>query len=160
MEIGPPSVIGASMRVIFLDIDGVLVVFDADTPGYTGTDEPFHRPAVDALNTLTAQTGCKIVISSMWRVLENVNVRQIFKEEGITGEIVGETPSVGSRSEEIAAWLAAAPEPIESFVIIDDIAIDLSKTFPGRVVKTKATIGLDAGGLKQARKILDTPWTG
>jgi hypothetical protein len=94
----------------------------------------------------------------MWRILENVDVRQIFKGEGITGEIVGDTPLVGSRAEEIGAWLAAVPEEIESFVIIDDMAADLLKAFPGRMVKTRSAIGFDARGLKEACKILDTPW--
>jgi hypothetical protein len=142
------------VKVLFLDIDGVLLPFDADTPGCTGPDEHFPRSAVSALNGLTTQTGCKIVLTSTWRCIECIDVPAIFKEEGISGEIIGGTPTVGTRAEEIAAWLAAVSEPVESFAIIDDFDRGLSEAFPGRFVKTDPLRGLTEEETAKAARIL------
>jgi hypothetical protein len=144
------------VKVLFLDIDGVLLPFDADTPLSTGPDEHFPRSAVGALNELVTQTGCKIVLTSTWRSIECIDVPAIFKEEGITGEIIGGTPTVGTRAEEIAAWLAAASEPVEAFVIIDDFDRGLSEAFPGRFVKTNPLGGLTEEEVAKAAGILNT----
>ena len=142
------------LKVIFLDIDGVLVTYGDDTVFYNGTDMPFHRSCVECINILISQTGCKIVISSAWRLSHKLSLPTIFKEEGIIGEIIGATPSLGNRGQEIAAWLNAASGRVTSFVIIDDADLGISSLFPDRFVKTRGRTGFDQHGLVKASRIL------
>ena len=57
------------MRIIFLDIDGVLnsELWYKEVK-YANLEEKHFSPAlVENLNTITDQTGAKIVVSSSWR---------------------------------------------------------------------------------------------
>lgn len=120
------------MRVIFLDIDGVLnsaAWYDQRGP------RPVNRPLLDhsidpaaitRLNRLCDATGAQIVISSTWR--HGTTARQ-FQEDfaylGCTGRIIGRTPDLsnliprGTRGEEIATWLQLHGK-VTTFVILDD----------------------------------------
>jgi hypothetical protein len=144
------------MKVMFLDIDGVLVTYGDDAVYYNGTDMPFHRSCVECINILVARTGCKIVISSAWRLSQKLSLPAIFKEEGVIGEIIGMTPSLGNRGKEIAAWLNAAADHVTSFVIIDDADLGISALFPDRFVKTRGRNGFDRSALVHAYKILES----
>jgi hypothetical protein len=115
------------MKVLFLDIDGVL-----NTPKMLGR---FGIDFVD--NILVAlvarivnETDCKIVLSSTWRIDQKdrmVAVRELA-QYGL--EIHSDTPVItrsggwesgGSvrRAEEIQAWLDQ--NPVERFAILDDM---------------------------------------
>jgi hypothetical protein len=146
------------LKVIFLDIDGVLVTYGDDAVYYNGTDMAFHRPCVECLNMLIAETGCKIVISSAWRLSQKLSLPVIFREEGVIGEIIGVTPSLGNRGQEIATWLNAAAGRVTSFVIIDDADRGISPLFPDRFVKTRGRTGFDPKGLANACRILASPY--
>jgi hypothetical protein len=146
------------MKVIFLDIDGVLVTYGYDAAYYNGTDMPFHRPCVECINILIARTGCKIVISSAWRLTQRLSLPTIFREEGIIGEIIGVTPSLGNRGREIAAWLNAADGRVTSFVIIDDADLGISTLFPNRFVKTRGRTGFNPRAPANADRILAIPY--
>ena len=103
------------MRVIFLDVDGVL-----NSERYAlrleqrhrelGHAEPaspkrettcdcfklYHqidRAAIARLNLLVRVTGAKIVVSSTWRKLFDLpELHRIFSEHGLVAELVGATP--------------------------------------------------------------------
>jgi len=123
------------MKLIFLDIDGVMVVGD-DPQFLSGMalvdGEHMHHFApkcVEALNALTDRTGAKIVISSVWRISHNFEtLKKHFKNEGVTGELIDKTPRLfdetrmqADRGIEIQCWLSKHDhEDIESFVIFDD----------------------------------------
>jgi hypothetical protein len=149
-----------NLRVIFLDIDGVLITYGDDAVYYNGTDIPFHRPCVECINILIARTGCKIVISSAWRLTQRQRLPAIFREEGIIGEIIGSTPSLGIRGQEIAAWLDFAAGRVTSFVIIDDVDLGISNLFADRFVKTRARTGFSPKALTDACRILAIPYLG
>lgn len=98
------------MRVIFLDIDGVLNSEryalkleakhrrlghpeDSRACGCFSTREQVDPDAIARLNRLVAATGAKIVVSSTWRKLfDPPDLRRILEEHGLVAEIVGETP--------------------------------------------------------------------
>lgn len=120
------------MKVIFLDIDGVLNNHDSmhrayekglDAAGIRGWD----RGSVDELKRIVAETGARIVISSTWRL--NISDRRSehavaagFEMYGIP-EFTDVTPNFPGkiRGLEIKSWMDNwAEEPIESFVILDD----------------------------------------
>lgn len=111
------------MKVIFLDIDGVLNLC------YEGRDEYgslFHPHLVDNLRKIIRETGAKIVISSTWRFSGLVVMKEMWDKRELPGEVIGITPNFMThygttlcRGKEIDAYLEKYPE-IEKYVILDD----------------------------------------
>ena len=103
------------MRVIFLDIDGVL----NNTP--SGPD--FEPELVGRLNRHVELGGAGVVISSSWRLdFELDQLVALMRAAGFAGQVIGATPDLEGlgRGPEIAEWLRE--NPAESFVILDDEA--------------------------------------
>ena len=123
------------MKILFLDIDGVLnsgnyiIRLDGlfDDPKYQ-----IDPDAVVRLNAITDLTGCKIVVSSTWRLafLGQMadplrSLQGCLRSYGITGDVIDMTPDKRNairnrRGKEIQAWLDAHYNEVEKFVIIDD----------------------------------------
>lgn len=104
------------MKVIFLDIDGVLVNFTSmklprlTLDGQDFSTHRFYQPAVVALNRIVRETGAKIVISSSWRGGRDSipKLQRILDANGVIGEIVGVTPcydGTESTGEKLNAWM-------------------------------------------------------
>lgn len=125
---------GPIKHAIFLDIDGVL------NRHYERSSDPhviktshgklLNTTLIDALNTLTDETGAVIVISSSWR-RRDLCVASILRESGVTGEIAGETPKLGEhyiRGNEILAWIkentsrlgVSTYSDFKQYLILDD----------------------------------------
>lgn len=138
------------MKIIFLDIDGILNTYRTMSTmkevktrrfGQLVGFNQFDKDCVARINKITDETGAKIVISSSWRTgcVRNDTVDLLFnhlKKQGVTGEIIDVTPldkecgyineeypdgSRGYRAFEIQAWLNKRDD-VESFVILDDDA--------------------------------------
>lgn len=119
------------MKVIFLDIDGVLNSMDwfEKTKNSKGHRE-IDPQKVEFLKEIVDETNSKIVLSSTWRGLaknENEEEHPMYsylvntlRKHGM--EIYGHTPYIGqNRPKEIKAWLEKnKKEEIESFVSLDD----------------------------------------
>jgi hypothetical protein len=113
------------MKVIFLDIDGVLncsvektrdVVTDPDRYGST-----INEALMSRLNRLIKETGAKVVISSTWRKLyTQEEITKLFDVVGFEGEIIGMTGSSshGFRGLEIREW--SGGKGLENYIILDD----------------------------------------
>jgi len=96
------------MKVIFLDIDGVLNCENAYRNGECKYQEwiwedgrkdyyqKFCAHSKDLLNKLIDETGAKIVISSTWRMGGIEFMRKVWEMEKMSGEIIGITPSLRS----------------------------------------------------------------
>jgi len=112
-----PTTLSEQMKIVFLDIEGVLVV---PVPGRK--TPAVSRRSVEQLNRITDATGAAIVLSSSLRFRPDICLT--LEEWGVRARIIGRTPLVGGlgacRGAEIARWLAECPEPIENFVILDD----------------------------------------
>ena len=118
-----------TMRIIFLDIDGVLnsnAFFDTN-PDNVEIDNTFVERLVKLYNTYP---DTKIVLSSYWRYLAaNNKSKQYFyskmKENNL--DVIDETPLsypgttqlINNRPIEIKLWLNAHPE-IKKWVSIED----------------------------------------
>ncbi|HHX16484.1 MAG TPA: hypothetical protein GX725_01010 [Mollicutes bacterium] len=117
------------MKVVFVDIDGVL-----NTPMWTYRNDKFicsyNHPddgkvnnfqAICWLNELCHKEDLKIVVSSVWRRL--CDYKSVFYKSGLAEdiEILGSTPYLEgqTRGQEIKLYLQEHPE-IESFIILDD----------------------------------------
>lgn len=108
--------------VLFLDIDGVL---NSDCYQYglamgTPANDRFDPAAVATLNEITRRWTLKLVVSSSWRIMPDIE--RLLRAHGVHAEIIGGTPfRAGPRGNEISEWLADHPE-IVRFVILDDDA--------------------------------------
>jgi hypothetical protein len=153
------------MKIIFLDIDGVLNNLDSlrfprtriktSRHSYTAA----HPSCVQALNQITDSTGARIVISSTWRGIGLEVLFEIFHQWGIAGLTVGYTPlwdRAFERGDEIANWLSRHLE-VESFVILDD-GDDMGH-LRHRLVQTNFEVGLTREDADRAIAILNAPPT-
>jgi hypothetical protein len=137
------------MRLLFLDIDGVLnsrQTYNKDLPDFHGLGK-LDPECVRNLNLITRTTGCGLVLSSAWRheilmgAMTPAQFAQSMREFGVEGEFVGITPYIPGgvfRAEEIRAWLLTH-EQTGTFVVVDD---DSDAEIPGRFVLTDFEYGL------------------
>jgi len=153
------------MKIIFLDIDGVLVNQAALLAG-RGPDGNvrFAPECVRALNAITDATGAAFVISSNWRRF-NQDMPAILAANDVKGEIVGQTPDLAherpsgiaigvERGHEIKAWMGHLWQP-ERFIILDDEA-DMGELLP-RLVQTNYVTGLTDSDAQRAIAMLSFP---
>lgn len=157
------------MKIIFLDIDGVLNShrffkerheknaerhFNGDYIEYKLGD--IDLKSMVHLNDLLQKTGAKIVVSSTWRKSFSVKqLQELFRRVNLQGEIIDKTATLNTiRGLEIAKWLETRPE-VESFVIIDDDS-DMGdlKRF---LVKTTFDDGITEDTVAKAVALLGVP---
>lgn len=145
------------MKVIFLDIDGVLNCRTTQDriEGYVG----LCAERIARLNRITAaHPDAKIVISSTWRHAYHGDLRQLLKERGVTTEVIGQTPvkfSYVPRGGEIRMWLDDRrddfPDEKLEYVVLDDDT-DGMRGYPPHSVDLRprhvVTIWDDNGGLQ------------
>jgi len=128
------------MKVIFLDIDGVMITANSSIGRFDPT-------CVENLKQVMDQTGAMIVVSSTYRSLGFERLKQLFETNGITNGLIGLTPMIpyGTRGEEIKQYLEEASldpsTPINHFVIVDDHD-NMGELHP-YLIQTNGTIGLD-----------------
>jgi histidinol phosphatase-like enzyme len=158
-----------SIKVLFLDIDGVLNYSGCkyklpDSSIYFVDDEK-----VKLLKQIIDATACKVVLSSTWRIgwihidlmqsttvsaQDFISLKNKLNEFGI--EFLSRTPRLesGYRGEEIDTWLKSwRGEPVESFVILDDDT-DM-KPHGSRLVQTSFEKGLTQRHVNRAIKMLN-----
>ena len=127
------------MKVIFLDVDGVLNTEECDDAPKEGqegsegflyhenTPIPLLKRSLDNLRYVLQQTGAKIVISSSWRLFPErlellTQILEAFSpsEESV---VIGLTPDLSNswsgRGEEVQAWLNQNKN-CSRFVVVDD----------------------------------------
>lgn len=105
------------MKVVFLDIDGVL---NGQAYQKIATESPpIDQTRLPILKEILDKSGAKVVLTSSWRTgwEPGCSFDATLREGGILIHDV--TPRVSLRPFEIAAWLKEHPE-VESFVILDD----------------------------------------
>lgn len=134
------------MKVIFLDIDGVMNGIEAkgQHPDARRGLVSFLDPGpVELLNRIIAATGAVVVVSSTWRLgIPWNDLVEAFREAGCTATIIGGTPDIDARDRqlEVMTWLASQKVQPERFVVIDDyFRMD---ALPGALVRTDKYTGL------------------
>lgn len=140
------------MKVLFLDIDGVL---NCDTTQerigvgryakFTGLDAALVKRFKDWLE---GKDIC-IVLSSTWRT--DPNCRQVILEAGI--DCYDFTDNLGKRSREVDNWLHNHPE-VTHYAILDDIKF-FSGTQAAHFVRTNYRTGLRDKDLRSVEVILE-----
>lgn len=131
------------MRVLFLDIDGVL-----NRTGYRPCESVGLRSWIEPelaarLSQLVRTIDAAIVLSSDWRRdREHAQLADELRSAGIDGNLLGVTPVLGGeRWREIQAWMAENDVHAESIVIIDD-GYDMG-SLASRFVRISPLAGLD-----------------
>lgn len=144
---------GFEMKVLFLDVDGVLNKLPHDK-----RFGDFDKEAMVNLEMLLNKVkDLKIVVSSAWRTVGLNKLKDTFKSHGIDPNRIlattgNETSEERTREFQILRWLTKHPE-IRKFVIFDD-----SKEFEvlkPHLVKIKASVGLTQRNVEKAIEILD-----
>ena len=158
------------MKVIFLDIDGVL-----NSMSCKAKIEGFHfveDEKILLLKEIIDLTGAKVVLSSTWRygwyAMEHIEhpdegdlrdirmfkaLRDKLLEYGI--KLLGYTDDLGRRGAEISAWLKNwQGEPIEAYVVLDDMGGDEIQPHCKYLVQTSMTHGLRSKYIEKVLKIL------
>lgn len=119
------------MKVIFLDIDGVLnslpFIYECDSTGLSGIE--FKAMQIDSvcvqrLNHAIETTGAKCVLSSAWRKIHPLDeMQEILEFKDFKGELIDKTPYLSiqgrdRRKKEIQQWLDK--NEVDKYVVLDD----------------------------------------
>jgi hypothetical protein len=167
------------MKVIFLDIDGVLnhqgYLNDKKQAGkeLIAKPEDWYGPhQIDPektvlLNRIVEETGAVVVICSTWRKrFSRTEMQDILYERGFTGRLWDFTPSPFQKSsgrwsstgDEIAKWLAKAraesPGADLVYVVLDDNDIHNAQVAPCHV-RTSMERGLEEYEVEWAIRMLN-----
>jgi hypothetical protein len=149
------------MKVIFLDIDGVLASMDyLKVTSFLKIPHPdefgygFDPRCVLNLEKIILQTDAVIVISSYWKSMGINRLNYMWKVRNLPGKIIGitqEDPS-GKRGLEIEKWLNENKN-INSYVILDDDHDMLSEQV-NNFIKINAEFGISFKNTETAINIL------
>lgn len=147
------------MRVLFLDIDGVLN--NKWSIKAQGTNQVFDRKCLEHLHRIVIETGALLVVSSNWREGNALWVIQLaLVQRGIWGPIIDMTPVLKDSPEvnglglfevrgvEIRRWLTDHPW-VQGYAVVDDNPVT---GHDGHLFMTDHHIGLDE---KVATAIID-----
>lgn len=142
------------MKIIFLDVDGVLNSELDSFDWNVQTDYHF-----ELLKSLVDKTQAKIVLSSSWRKskdsLETIKSR--LQDFGI--DVYDVTPSINSpntkRGDEIRQWIDTQQDTsVTSFIILDDNS-DMCEYTNTNLVQTDIKIGFQKQDYEKALKMLN-----
>jgi hypothetical protein len=152
-----------TLKVIFLDIDGVLLPFPKDENH--GTDL-FPASTLSALQSLLTRThGAKLVLSSTWRVRKDFiqDIVDAIKGFGIEFEGFFDITDPNMHSErqwEIERWLSNQKYEKIIWLALDDEELvegeaneKFRKMFRDHVVKTKSDRGLTMDDVTDALRL-------
>jgi hypothetical protein len=153
---------GQAVKILFLDVDGVL-----------NTASAFERPSLhpDKLARLLAivvETGCDVVLSSSWRAYldSKDDLRRAMRRAGFEGGKmwIAQTPTRKDaplktrRAAEIAAWLARTELSVAAWVALDDdVGLSSAAQLEGHVVQVNGAVGLTDADVALAIALLLAP---
>jgi len=151
------------MKIIFLDIDGVLNTFQflldhrvedsVDPLSDEFSIARIDQACIRRINRLIDETGASVVVASTWGCnLSTESLARIFAKCGFTGKIVDKIQvwKNNQRCQNIQGWLKRHPE-VRSFVVIDDA--DMGE-LAEKAVKPVASVALTDEEVQKAIAIL------
>lgn len=154
------------IKVIFLDIDGVLTSVSSNWN--------LDKTCCENLKKIIEETDAKIVISSSWRLhtlnetLENLKQesKRIPFEFPCIDRIIGQTERIFSktytgktvssiRGLEINHWMVENPSTVSNYLILDDDC-DMIYWQKDNFIKTDYQVGLTEDDVKKSIEILNS----
>ena len=160
---------GEYMKVIFLDIDGVL---NSEEFLKNNPNEQIDRKNVEVLKTVIDKTNAAIVMSSGWKlwfddnmmpkegysqylydILCEFNIRIVDKTPDFsTDEIRANKTFSHVKAKEIIAWLNEH-RSVEKYAILDDLDLE-NEEINEHLIRTNSHVGItEADGLSIIEKI-------
>lgn len=149
-------------RIVFADIDGV---FNNRYTKERYRRDPEHEQVgfdprnVAVFNQFLDAARVDAVITSTWRYTHTLEqLRAVLLNAGVNVRVIDMLPpyALASRGLEIQAWLDShTSPPVETFVIIDDVA-DMDHLLP-RLARTDMQTGMREKHVSLALKILNQP---
>ncbi len=164
------------MKVIFLDIDGVLNSnFWNDAHQREISDGSLiDEEKIHLLGRLIKSTNAKVILHSGWKFWfdsnmnplrkEAENLKNMLKKEGV--ELEGMTPDYTTeeirkskkfslvKADEILAWIAEH-DSMDAWIVIDDLDLH-NEEIKKHQIRTDANVGLTVEDVREAEKMLDT----
>lgn len=119
------------MKVLFLDVDGVVNKRENFDPALNPGPFPIDAYCAFLVGRIQLQTGCDVVLSSSWRhspegvknvserVVELLDTTPDVKWDGVKRFARGHEWPHELRGDEVNAWLEKHPE-VEKYAILDD----------------------------------------
>ena len=142
------------MKVVFLDVDGVLSKYGTKGNGPLSLSKPLMRN----LSFLVKGSKSKIVLSSSWRMYPEARSKlsRALRYKGL--KIASSTPVIDggdqkSRQQEIMQWLKEHPE-VTDYVILDDIPDYFYKPLSDHLITCDPEVGLTIELAADAMEIL------
>lgn len=141
------------MKILFLDVDGVLNKIPHDKK-FGDFDK---EPMINLEMLLNKVKDLKIVVSSSWRTVGLNKLKDTFKYHGIDPNRIlattgNETSEERTREFQILRWLDKHPD-VRKFIIFDDTKeFDVLK---GQLIKIRSSVGLTQRDVDKAIEILN-----
>mmetsp|Transcript_4454 Transcript_4454/g.10795 ORF Transcript_4454/g.10795 Transcript_4454/m.10795 type:complete len:169 (-) Transcript_4454:562-1068(-) len=163
-----------TLKVIFLDIDGVLLPFPNDGNSESGL---FPASTLEPLKFLLQETDAKLVLSSTWRVRKDFiqDIVDAIRGFGIEFEGFHDITDPNMHSErqwEIQDWISKQRARKEHkggrmvWLALDDEELlegdenaRFRDSFVGHVVKTASHKGLTMDDVRDALKLWESQWS-
>ncbi|HSN26104.1 MAG TPA: HAD domain-containing protein [Kofleriaceae bacterium] len=140
------------MRVVFLDVDGVLNRHGFRPVGSRGLVSWIEPELAARVAREVAALDARIVLASDWRLGRTVAaLREALGVHGLALHDVTPSACGGGRWREIAAWLAAHAVGTHEAAIIDD-AFDMGE-LAARHVRCTAVSGFDESAARALRAL-------
>lgn len=153
------------MKIIFLDIDGVLNSLEyRKRMGRKYYAQIIDRSKMPLLKRIVEATEAQIVLSTSWRKFWNEgepqldsvgqHINEVFTEFGLS--VYSKTPVIDNagRNEEIKAWLDGE-RYVDGYVILDDKDFDWSTDLRSHFIRTdQSGSGLENLQAQQAIDVL------
>lgn len=135
-----------SIKVLFLDIDGVLCLHEEGVINWDDNidDYVFDEHCCRRLKEILDATGCKLALSSSWRLQKKdcLNILRQLGPFGVTGaDFIGGTPVRENRADEVMTFIEQHPE-IGVFVAVDDEDYSGDRFPADRLVVTELERGI------------------
>lgn len=151
------------MKILFLDIDGVLNGHEWKPLSQSNT---IRRSCIYQLNRVIRETDCKIVLSSSWRymihggAMTKTGFEYLLKSHGAIGARIEDTTcrdcDIQIRGDQVAAWLRT--HPVESFACVDDDWYGGPTFVRRRMVQTDGGRGLKGDDADKLIRLLSRKW--
>ena len=144
------------MRVLFLDVDGVLNRTGFRPDKVVGLRSWIEPELAQRLSDVLRETGAEIAISSDWRCgRELQHLRDELRAAGIDAPVLGVTPILTGqpRWREIEAWMTEHEVGADRVVIVDD-GYDMG-ALAARFVRTSPLNGLDESAARAVVALFD-----
>jgi hypothetical protein len=134
--------------ILFLDFDGVL------HPEPYKKDELFCN-LFNFETLLRAYPHIDVVISSSWRVTQDIASLRSYFAEDLRHRIIDKTPCCSTRERECEEWLQRHQRQDEVWLAIDDWPYHFDENIGQQLFLTDSDIGLDADALIRLRSVID-----